>query len=176
MHGADGGEVLLDDGLGSAPAFGDVAMQAADEAQVGVGVYEDFDVKQLAEADFAEDEDAFDDDDPVGLNGDGAGRAGVGGEVVNGEFDGVSLAELLDMVDQQVGVEGVGVVEVDFRPLLGVQVAEVFVIGVVGQVGDPVGAHSFENDIGYGGFAGAGAARDTDNEGSSFCWHGGIIS
>lgn len=172
MHGADGGEVLLDDRFGGAAAFGDVTVQTADETEVGVGVDEDFYVKQFAETHFAKDEDAFDDDDPVGLNGDGAGGAGVGGEVVNGKFDGVPFAKLLNVINEQVRVEGIGMVEVNFRPLLGMQVAEVFVVGVVGQVGDPVGANSVEDNVGHGGFAGAGAARDTDDEGSFFSWHG----
>ncbi len=41
VHGAHAFEVLLDHGLGRAPALGDVTLQAADEAQVGGGIDED---------------------------------------------------------------------------------------------------------------------------------------
>ena len=47
VHGAHGVQVLLDDRFGGAPALDDVALQAANEAQVGVGVDEDLDVEEL---------------------------------------------------------------------------------------------------------------------------------
>ncbi len=52
------------------------------------------------------------------------------------------------------------------------QVAQVFVIGVVGEVGDPLGADPVEDEVGEGGLAGAGAAGDPDDEGNGAMVHG----
>ena len=58
----------LIDVLDGAAALGEVASQAADEAQVGVGVDEDLDVEQLAEHRLGEDQDPLDEHDPAGLD------------------------------------------------------------------------------------------------------------
>ncbi len=59
VHGADGGEVLVDDHLGRPAALGDVALQAADEADVGVGIDKNLDIEQLAQIRVAKDQDAL---------------------------------------------------------------------------------------------------------------------
>ena len=56
-------------------------------------------------------------------------------------------------------------VEVDFRALRGRQAAEVFVVRVMLQKGDTVGADSVENFLGDGSFSRAGTARDANDEG-----------
>ena len=79
------------------------------------GVYVDGQVEEWAQVGVVEGEDAFDDDegawvDPV----EGAGDAGVGAEVVARALDGVALGEGADVGDEELGFEGVGVVEVLF--------------------------------------------------------------
>ena len=59
----DGREVLVDDLVEWAAAFGRVAANAADEAEVGVGVDEDLHVAEFANARVGEEQDAVDDDD-----------------------------------------------------------------------------------------------------------------
>lgn len=48
VHGARRFEVLMDDGFGGAPAFIDVAVDAADQANVGRDIYENFQVEEIA--------------------------------------------------------------------------------------------------------------------------------
>ena len=47
VHGARGCEVLMNDGFGGAPAFIDVAVDAADQANVGRDIYENFQVEEI---------------------------------------------------------------------------------------------------------------------------------
>ena len=48
VHGARGCEVLMNDGFGGASAFIDVAVDAADQANVGRDIYENFQVEEIA--------------------------------------------------------------------------------------------------------------------------------
>ena len=48
VHGARGCEVLMDDGFGGATAFIDVAADAANQANVGRDIYENFQVEEIA--------------------------------------------------------------------------------------------------------------------------------
>ena len=65
VHRADGQLILLDDRLGRTAARR-VALQAADEANVGIGVHEELDVEQVAQGWLHEDQDALHHDDAVG--------------------------------------------------------------------------------------------------------------
>jgi hypothetical protein len=49
------------------------------------------------------------------------------------------------MLDQQFRVQGVGVIEIDLRPLCGWEVTQVFVIGVVRDINDMLSADSFQD-------------------------------
>ena len=75
MHWAHGGEVLVDDRLNGAPALGNVALHAADEADVGVGVHKNFYVKKFPQFGFGEDQNALDHDHRLGINVDRFRRA-----------------------------------------------------------------------------------------------------
>lgn len=48
VHGAYGGEVLLGDGLGGAPAFGYIAGDTAGKADVCIGINEYFKIAEVA--------------------------------------------------------------------------------------------------------------------------------
>src|SRR5690349_449356 len=71
VHRPHGRLVLRDDGFDGAAALVDVAVEAADEAYVGVAVYENLHVHQAAHLRIEEDEDAFDDDDRARLDVNG---------------------------------------------------------------------------------------------------------
>ena len=73
----------------------DVALDAADQPDVGVGVDEDFHVAQVADALVDEEKNAVDDDDVGGLDSDGFARSQVGDEIVDRLFDGASVGEVL---------------------------------------------------------------------------------
>jgi hypothetical protein len=106
------GPLLADAGFGAA-ALAHVSVDAALEAEVGGGVDEDADVVKRAEGLVMESEDAFDDH-----NGgwrdlfEGSGDAGVSGEVVDGALDGAAGGEGADVLDDELGFERVGVIEV----------------------------------------------------------------
>ena len=70
------------------------------------------------------------------MDGFGAvGDAGVGGEIVDGAFDGAVLSEGVDVLDEECVLEGVGVVEVLEGALGWGQVAEADVVEVEGKQG-----------------------------------------
>lgn len=110
VHGAHGGEVLFDDRFLGAPALVDVALQAADEAEIGVGVDKDAHVHLLAQIFITKDEDAFDEDHAGWLQCDLFAAARVGGKVVDWNLYSVAVAQLGQMLDQQRRVEAVGVI------------------------------------------------------------------
>ena len=90
-------EILIDDRLDRPAAIGDVALQPADEARVGVGVHEHFDVHQPAQFSVGEDEDAFDDDGAARRGGFARRLALEAGEVVDRQFDRPAGAQLVQM-------------------------------------------------------------------------------
>ena len=65
-------------------------------------------------------------------------------------------------------------VDVLLRALLAGQVRQVAVVGVVGQIGDAVGADLVEDAAGDGGLAGGGAAGDAEHDGLRT--HGGNLA
>ena len=114
-HGAGGGFELVADGLLGAAALAHVAIDAAVEADFVGGVDVDAEVVEGDELGVVEGEDAFDDDDAG--RGDGferVGDAGVAGEIVYRALDGEAFGEGADVGDDELGFEGVGVVEVLF--------------------------------------------------------------
>ena len=175
VHGADGGQVLVDDRLGGATALGDVALQAADEADIGIRIDEDLDIEQLAQLGFGKDQDAFHQDDRLWLDADGLRGARVGLEIVDRQVNLTVFLELSDMGYQQAGIQRVGVVEVDAGTLGGSQVAEVFVVSIVRQVGDMLRTDPFQNDICDGCLSGSGTASNADDNGGCIGGHTGII-
>ena len=88
-HGESSGFELLADHFGGAAALGDVAVDAAGEADAVGGMDVDGGGVEREELGVVEGEDAFDDDDAGGSDGVGlAGDAGVSFEVVDRALDG----------------------------------------------------------------------------------------
>jgi hypothetical protein len=77
----------------------------------------------------------------------------------------MAVAEFADVAGEEVAFEGVGMIHVLPGALLHRQVGHVAVVGVVGQVGDAVGADLVKDAAGDGGLAGGGAAGDAENDG-----------
>lgn len=88
----------------------------------------------------------------------------MGGEVVEGTLDGMAGGERAEMLDEKIVLDGVGVVEVLESALGGGQVAQVAVVEVQGEQGCVEVCGEF---AGEGGFARAGAACDSENEGAT---------
>ncbi len=73
VHGTDSVQILLDHGIGRAPAFVDVPLETADEAQVSIGIHEDLDIEHLAQRGFGEDQNSLHQDDTARLDGERLG-------------------------------------------------------------------------------------------------------
>ncbi len=161
-HGAGGGFELGADGFFGAAALAHVAIDAAVEADFVGGVDVDAEVVERYEFWVVERENAFDEDDAGGDDGvEDAGDAGVVGEIVTRTLDGVAVAEAVDVLDEELGFQGVGVVEVLLVALVEGKLREVAVVPVEWEIGGvELGGELF----GESGFAGAGTARDADEE------------
>ncbi len=110
-------------------------------------------------------EDAFYDDE--GTRGDlveGVGDAGVCGEVVAGAVNGVALGEGADVGDEELGLEGVGVVKILFVAVVEGELREIAVVPVERKERGVEGGGEF---AGEGGFAGTGAAGDAEDDGAA---------
>lgn len=86
VHGLDGCEVLAHHAVQSAAAGFDVADDATQNADVGVGVHKDLDVHQVAELLGCKNQDALHNNDGSRINGDRLVAAVVDGVIVDGNF------------------------------------------------------------------------------------------
>jgi len=71
---------------------------------------------------------------------------------------------LLNVLDEQLVIQRIGVVEIDFDALGGRQSAQILVIGIMLEEGDPVRSDALQDGLGYRGLAGSGAAGDADDK------------
>jgi hypothetical protein len=100
--GADGGFVLLADGLGGAAALLRVALEAALVAEVVGGIDEDAELVERAELGEIQAEETFDDDHAAGVDGFGlAGDADVFGKAVERALDGFAAGEGFEVLGEQ---------------------------------------------------------------------------
>ena len=122
-----------------APAFLDVAPDAAEHADVRVGIDEDLDVEHPPQRLVCEYEDALDHHHRRGLHRPRLLEATMGGKVVDRNPDRLPRAKQLQVADQQRRLEGVGVVVVELGARFRVQLGPVVVVGVVLQEGGVLG-------------------------------------
>lgn len=95
MHGLDGGEVLVDNAVEGAAALLDVPHQTAQDALIGIGVYENFVVEHGAQLRLHEGKDAFHDEDGGRFDVLDLVAAVVVGVVVHRAVDGAASLQLL---------------------------------------------------------------------------------
>jgi hypothetical protein len=140
VHWADGGQVLLDDGLGGSAAFGaEVPPEAAGQAQVGRGVNEQTHIQQSPQAGHGEEQDALHENDVGGLNPAWLRQARMGAEVIARRQDRAPRPQGPEILRQPAVVQRGRVVEVEpgtfgRRP---VAVVEVVVV-VMEECGPPI--------------------------------------
>ncbi len=84
--------------FGGAAAFGDVTLQAADEAQIGVGIHENLDIEQFTQFRFRKDQNSFHQDDTARLDCERPVGAAMGGEIIDGDFGRLPIFKLLNML------------------------------------------------------------------------------
>lgn len=101
MHGAYGFIVLFSDRVEIASALAHIASDASEDADIGVGIDEDFDVEHVAERLETEEQDAFDDDDGNGIDVNGiVEESRVRFEVVERDVDGLTAFEPFEVIDE----------------------------------------------------------------------------
>ena len=161
-HGAGGGFELFADGCFGAAAFTHVAIDAAVEADFVGRVDVDAEVVERDELGIMQREDTFDEDDLGWSDGvEVVGDAGVVGEVVDRALDGAAKGEVADVGDEELGFEGVGVVEVLFVAGVERELREVAVV----EVERKQGRVELRGKLaGKCSFAGAGTAGDADQQ------------
>ncbi len=156
--------VLIDHGLDGATPFGDVALQPADEARVGIRVHEYFDVHQPPQFSVGEDEDALDDDGAPRI-GFLAGRlTGKAREVVDRELDRPAGPELVQVVDEEVRLERIRMIVIERGTLLEPQIVAVTVVPIVLEDDDLLWTETVDDVPHDGRLAGAGSARHADDD------------
>src|SRR5688572_29724266 len=89
VHGAHGAQILRENLLQGASAGNQVALDAANEPNVRVGIDVNLHVTELAHASVDEQQNPVDDDDVGRLNPHGFRPPAVGDEVVHRLFDGL---------------------------------------------------------------------------------------
>ena len=128
VHGFDRGEVLVDDAVQRAAPLFDVPQDAAEDALIGVGIYINFVVEQLAQLRLHKGQDALHDEHRGRFNVLHFVTAVVVGVVVYGAVDGTAGLELLQVVDEQGIVESVRVVVVQLAALFKGQVVVALIV------------------------------------------------
>src|SRR3972149_3245438 len=93
MHGSHAGLILLNHTVDRPAALYQIALQPADEADVGIGVDEDFDVEKPAQVGLREHQNPLDQDHRLGLEVAGLARPGMDGEIVDGNIDRLPAAQ-----------------------------------------------------------------------------------
>ena len=163
VHGTHGGKVLSNHVVHGPPSVSDVTLQPPNEPDILCDVDEDLDVEQGSNAWVCEQEDPIDDDDIPWL--DLHRRFGPRmRRIVVGWFPhDLPQCQFLEVLNQEFGVEGIGVVEVDPPAFVETEVTEV---GVVSVLVDERGIDSQKlvNGPGHGCLAGAGAAHHTNHQ------------
>mmetsp|Transcript_43711 Transcript_43711/g.137262 ORF Transcript_43711/g.137262 Transcript_43711/m.137262 type:complete len:251 (-) Transcript_43711:387-1139(-) len=160
VHGPHGAEVLVDDTRDVAATLAHVAQEPPDEARVGVGVHKDLNVEQISELVMREDEDPLDEDDRARHHVDGLRLARVRAEVVLRHLDLLTAQQRLDVLEQQLRVERVGVVKVALLALLRRQVRQVLVVVVVADERDVIRTKRLEDGRGQRRLARSAPAAD----------------
>src|SRR5690606_9479670 len=91
--------------------------------------------------------------------------ARMAGEVVDRHFHGPALAKRLHVLDEQVGLERVGMVVVERGPLFEPQIVARTIVPVVLDQTDLVVAEALDDPADDSRLAGAGPAGDANDEG-----------
>jgi len=117
MHRLNGGQILLDDLIERSSAIVRVPLDSANEPDVGIRVDEYLDVAKFPHSRVDEQQDAVDDDYVRGLDARRLDFAQMSDEVVLRLVDRLPPGERLEMCEEQIIVERVRVVPIEFPAL-----------------------------------------------------------
>lgn len=152
------------DWRGPAP-FLHIPQSTAEDADVGIRLHKDLNVKHIPESGVLENQDALYDDNLGRENFPGLLRAVVLHIRVDRAADGAALFQLLQMLDEQLRIKGGGVVIIYLGPFFQSLAVLTLIVIVMADDGDFRAEMLFQMP-GEGGFAGAGTAGDTDQDGT----------
>jgi len=130
VHRLNGREVLFDNLVERPAANPGVPLDATDEPDVRIRVHEHLNVTELTHSGVDEEENAVDDDYIRWFHPRAIGAAKMGDEIVLGLLDRLSFAQRFEVRAQQVVVESVRMVPVEFLPLVERKGGEVLVVCV----------------------------------------------
>ena len=150
VHRAHGLQILLHHRFPRAAALRDIALQTTDKAQVRIGIHENFDVEHLAQRTVYENQNSFREYNRARFDGPRLGFADVPRKIVHRQFDRLSSAQRFQMLDHQVGLEGVGMIVVDPHALFKRQIAAIAIVRIVLNVGDAIATNAFKDRLRYG--------------------------
>lgn len=128
-------------------------------------LHKDLNVKHIPESGVLENQDALYDDNLGGEDFPGLLRAVVLHIRVDRAADGAALFQLLQMLDEQLCIKGGGVVIIYLGPFFQSLAVLTLIVIVMADDGDFRAEMLFQMP-GEGGFAGAGIAGDTDQDGT----------
>jgi len=163
VHRLDGREILFDDLIERPAANVGVALDATDQPDVGIRIDEHLHVTQVAHPRVDEEQNTVDDDDISRIHPRVLGAAEMRDEIVLRFVDGHPPAERLKVRTQQVIIEGVGMIPVEFLPLVKREGGEVLVVGVHVNERHRRGREVLGDVPGHGRLTRSGAAGDSDN-------------
>ncbi len=162
VHGLDRCEVLLHDIGQGAAALAHIAVSAAQNALVGIGIDVNLEVDEGTKVIEVVEQDAVDDEDVGGIKVDGNGVAGMGFEVVDRVVDALPGAKSADMGDHERHIQCLGRVEVELLAFLEGQRLMREIVAVATQCRDMSAVQGLKI-IRKRGFSRAAAAGDTDD-------------
>lgn len=154
IHGTNSFFVLGQDRIQGAVTFVDVALQAADEADIQGGFHENANIHEVTEFFFDKKENALHNNNGVLPDSPGGFFTKMKGMAVNGYLNRLAGQQGKQLRVEEIVVHGIRVVVVDFGPFFKGDVAAIPVPGVFGDDHHLAGAQFIENGIGEQAFAG----------------------
>ena len=164
VHRTHRRHVLIDDRIERATARLNVANETAHETNVGRRVDEQLDVDPLAELRLGQNQNPFDDQHAPRLDALRRRLARMCREVVERNFDRRTFREHIEMSHEQLGLERIGMIEVDFLSLFGRERVEVAIVRIVRDPFDAIFSDAIVDRLRDCRFARAGAAGDADDD------------
>ena len=131
MHRLDCLPILPDDTVQRPASVIDIADDPAKNPLISVCIHKNLEIHQLDQPGFGQDENAFQDDDRIGLNPYGLLRPIVHRIVIDRHVNRPARFQLADMLTEQLCVKGIRMVIIELCPLLVREIVISFIIIVM---------------------------------------------
>src|SRR6266700_7227768 len=131
VHRTDRRQILLDNGIQRPPAFRNITPQAPDETNIVGRINEDLNVHLLEQPWFGEDQNSFDDYNRFRIDAGSVGQTRVRAKVVDRQFDRLAGPQFLQVINQQLVVESIGMIKVGLITIIQRHVLEIPVVQIL---------------------------------------------